>query len=264
MSVCARVVDFLRRPHYGLRFVSELLLMAVYVCVLSCDDFSAFGVSRRCGVALVASTYAWMVYSLVFCKKNIGRGEWWFPLLIVGRCILTVVLDAILLFLTYVAILRMLANGPEFFADNLSVPDDVDYLKPCEGSDVSAYDDMFSTNCSPFVALSLNGGCYTCYGAVNPGEPGRLRLRVCEVTKGACILDTEKLKGFYDLFGSAGKSCAWSKNKGESFAFRLSCPLSCGRKNQSYLVLVEVWFMPNSNGVGRVLIARNFLVHGDY
>ena len=84
------------------------------------------------------------------------------------------------------------------------------------------------------------------------------------MTKGACILDTEKLKGFYDLFGSAGKSCAWSKNKGESFAFRLSCPLSCGRKNQSYLVLVEVWFMPNSNGVGRVLIARNFLVHGDY
>lgn len=257
----SKVVGCLARPHYIFRFAVELVLAVVYICVLSCDDFRALGISKNSCAVLVVGTYAFIVYSLLQGKKDEPFRLLF--LLAAGRCILVIIVDSILLFLSYVAVLRTLANGPEFFSDDLSMPESVEYSDIQSGVVNSFYGDMVPTNCSPHIFLTANYP-QICYGAVNPGEPGKLRIRVYEVTTGALVRDTSLLDAILEEDDPDRYVSGWSKEDGECFTFKRDCHIPNGRKDKPYVVSVELWFLPESREPMRRLISRNFLVRGRY
>lgn len=254
------VADGLLRPHYGLRFASEFVLMAVYLHVLSCDQCHALGISVRAGALLVTFTVLWMGYSLLFGRKD-RRTYLWTPGFIAGRCLLTVFVDAFLGYLVYVAVLRMMANGPEFFADDLTVPQGIEYSDTCECPDFRVYADRISTNGCP--CLDLTPDFNHVYGAVNPGEPGRLMLLIYEVTTKKIIYDFYCCRPGEWLNEDRGV-CAWSEDTHECFTFFGRCGIAFGRRNRPYAITVELWFRPDSGGRRRMLLSRNFIVHGEY
>lgn len=256
----SRIADFLLRPHYGLRWVGELMLSAFFIRALSCDDFRALGISKASGWSLVVFTYLWMFHSLVFGRKD-GRPDRFYPWLVVGRCMLTVIMDVFLLFLSYVAVVRMLSNGPEFFADEISIPDGVDYSVCHKNLDRDFRVCGMATNCAPFVVLTSDYP-QVCYGAVNPGEPGEIWIRVHEITTWYCLGDFDP---YYEPYKwRSERACRWSEKDGECFLFWFLSPLSHGRRSRPYIVSVELLFQPDSNRVLRTLISRNFLVRGKY
>lgn len=255
------IIGCLVRPHYICRFFVELVLAAVYIHVLSCDDFSALGISRTAGVVMVACTYIYMGYSLI--RGEADRPFRQLPLLVVGRCILTIIIDCFLFYLSCAVILRMLANGPEFFSDNVSIPADVEYSEFHEFPDESIYGESMSTNCNPYIMLTADYP-QVCYGAVNPGASGRLRVRVYEVSSGACLLDTRVLDEILECCEPKRNVCGWSRNDGECFTFQRYCPISDGRKDSPYVVSVELWFSPQSGEPMCMLLSRNFLVSGRF
>ena len=255
------VIGCLVRPHYAFRYFVELVAAAVYIYVLSCDDFSALGISRTAGVVLVACTYIYAGYSLIHGEAD--RPSRQLPLLIVGRCIFTIIIDCFLFYLSCAVILRMLANGPEFFSDNVSIPSDVEYSEVHTFPDMSIYGESISTNCNPYVMLTADYP-HVCYGAVNPGAPGRLRVRVYEVSSGSCLRDTRVLDEILECCEPKRNVCGWSRNEGECFTFQRDCSISDGRKDSSYVVSVELWFSPESGDPMRMLLSRNFLVSGSF
>ena len=257
-----KFADCLIRPHYGLRFLVELLLAAVCIEVLSCDHFRALGISAEGGVLLVALTFFWMAYSLLLGRKDKWESPW-LASLVVGRCLLTVIIDVTLAYLCYVIMLRVAGNGPEFFADNLRLPEGIEYSESCACPDADIYRRGVSTNCSPYVMLTPDFP-QICYGAVNPGESGRLRLQVYEATTGTCLLNSEASDRLWESIDDRLHVCGWSENNDECFTFLRTCPIPNGHRNRPYVVSVELWFKPDSDRPMRMLLSRNILVHGRY
>lgn len=259
-NFCIRVWAGIARPHYGVRLVSEILLSFVFVYALSGGNLDALRMSKFAGGLMTFCTVFWLLYSL-FMGKEDGVTFSGAPLLVIGRCLLAVVVDAFVLYLCSVVVLRILANGPEFFADGLEVPRSVLFVEPKKCTDIEPFANCHQTNCLPYVMLDLDEH-QICYGALNPGESGRMCVRAYELTTGRMLLDCRD--GLLEFCGMEPNPLRWSQDPNESFAFLRPFSVSPGRLGQPYVATVEIWFYPEIGTSPRLLTSQNFLVHGRY
>lgn len=260
-NFCLRAWASIARPYYLTRLLSEVLLSFVLIYALSGGNYyDALCIGKFTGVLMTSCTFLWLLYSL-FRGNEDGITFSSNPLLIIGRCLLTVVVDIFVLYLCFVVVLRVLANGPEFFADGLTIPRDVSVVEPQKCNDIMPFLNCQRTNCVPYIMLSLDSP-QICYGALNPREKGEMDLRIYELTTGKMLL--EYSDSLFERFGMEMKPLRWSVEQNECFAFFRPLNVLPGRSERSYVVIVEIWFYPESGSSSRLLISQHFLVHGGY
>ncbi len=259
-NFCIRVLSGIARPRYGVRLMSEIVLSFVLVYALSGENFVALRLSKFSGAMMTFCTVFWLLYSLLRGKDRevTFRSS---PLLVVGRCLLTAVTDVFVLYLCTVVLLRILANGPEFFADGLSIPLNVSLVNPKKCVDIGPFANCQQTNCAPYIMLDLDDPPI-CYGALNPGEAGRMDIRVHELTTGMALL--EYSDSMLESCGMEPKLLRWSKDQNECFTFVRPFKVLPGRRGRPYGVMVEIWFYPESGNSPHLMFSQNFLVHGGY
>ena len=97
-------------------------------------------------------------------------------------------------------------------------------------------------------------GRYFYRARINPTEPGKVYLKVCDITNGTS-LSQELIRQMSEEY------VGWSDDPDEKFFIGSEIGIrEC--KDKSYAVRLEVWFIPANGGPERKLVERVFRVKG--
>lgn len=108
----------------------------------------------------------------------------------------------------------------------------------------------------PFRLLEgAQPGMYGVDYALNPGEPGVVYLKACEITKGTWLSE-ESLKS------ASAMRMIWSTDPTEKFGAKSGIMIYEGDWGKPYAARFEVWFKPDSGKTERKLAERIFKIEG--
>ena len=98
-------------------------------------------------------------------------------------------------------------------------------------------------------------GGYFYRARINPTEPGKVYLKVCDITNGTS-LSQELIRQMSEEY------VGWSDDPAEKFCAGAPFCIVERCEAKSYVVRVEVWFIPANGGPERKLVERVFRVKG--
>ncbi len=101
----------------------------------------------------------------------------------------------------------------------------------------------------------VQGGIYQAEIFCNPGEPGKLYLKVYEITKGTRLSESR-------LGHACNEIPGWSDNPNELFYSQMNFTIYEGNWGQFYGARFEVWLKPFSGAPERKLFERNYKIQG--
>jgi hypothetical protein len=105
------------------------------------------------------------------------------------------------------------------------------------------------------LAKGMQGGIYQVRAFVNPGESGRVYIKVFEATQNT-PLSAERIKP------ASISRIGWSTNSNEKFRYQSEITVYEGDWGTFYPGRFELWFIPDSGGSERKLIDRIFRIEG--
>lgn len=105
------------------------------------------------------------------------------------------------------------------------------------------------------LAKGMQGGIYQVRAFVNPGEAGRVYLKVFEATQNT-PLSADRIKPV------SISRIGWSSNSNEKFRYQSEITVYEGDWGTFYPGRFELWFIPDSGGPERKLIDRIFRIEG--
>ena len=109
---------------------------------------------------------------------------------------------------------------------------------------------------APFRLVNgMQPGIYVISYSLNPGEPGIVYLKACEVTKGT-PLSEDRLKEATET------RLTWSADPKERFGAKAGFTIYEGDWGKPYAARFEVWFKPDSGKPERKLAERIFKIEG--
>ena len=105
------------------------------------------------------------------------------------------------------------------------------------------------------LANGMQGGIYQVRVFANPGEPGRVYLKVFEATQNTRLSATRIEERSISRIG-------WSTNAADKFRYQSEVTVYEGDWGTFYPARFELWFIPDSSGPQRKLADRIFRIEG--
>jgi len=106
-----------------------------------------------------------------------------------------------------------------------------------------------------YLVSDHQGGIYNVYAQVNPGEPGRVYLKVFEATRNTPLSESR-------IKPDSEKRMEWSGNKEERVDYISHIKVYEGDFGVYYPGRFELWFIPDSGGPERKLVEKIFKIEG--
>lgn len=174
------------------------------------------------------------------CMSARCRYAIYFTFLFSGLCVIA----------WYVLLCHARSNANEFYSDGLKVPSGLE-IGVTAPNDHVAYEfpALMETNSPPFMAVTEP--LHSCFGAVNPHEPGVLYVRVVEQTNSTEMRRSDVIRS------------GWSQKSEENFCFNIALGPNYGRKGKTYVVSYELWFRPDDGTQERMLLSKSYTTEGN-
>ena len=165
------------------------------------------------------------------------------------------IIQMVILFASIFFLLMIALGEPDFYADNLTIPDNVNFEKPIYLINKAPYDSLNALQPTQEIKFILvndsQPGIYEFYLWFTPQENGYVFLRVFEYTQNDPLSEPR-----------LSKRSTIRVKKGEKKLYKQDFTIYEGEWGQPYAARIELWFRSFSNNSETMILEKNYIVEG--